>query len=278
MKIDRPRFGPVTDRHLLATGASRGIGAATVIRLSEHFNRMTLFGRDSERHRPVIDELNTRGVDARLIECDLVSLGSVARAAAGIEHDVDVVLANAGVGGQRGMTMDGFEIQFGVNHLAHHLLVTALADRIRDRVVVVSSNAHYDSDGVDLEAVQRSTRSRTGFPEYRDSKLANVQFGRELARRHGIGVVVVHPGMTATDIWRRIPWPIRPLVTRRMASPEEGADTPTWACNEPGLVSGGYYAGRTLRRPSSQALDDSACAELWERSERWVAPYRKDGP
>lgn len=216
-----------------------------------------------------------QGVAADLIECDLSSLRSVADAASAVEGPVDVVLTNAGVAGQRAITTDGFEIHFGVNHLAHHLLVTSLVDRIRDRVVIVSSNAHYDSAGVDLDGVDRSTRSVTGFPEYRDSKLANVLFGRELARRSPFGVHVVHPGLTATDIWRRIPWPIRPLFTRRMATANQGADTPVWACVEAGLETGGYFARRTLRDPSPQAMDDAAAAELWKRSETWVEPYRE---
>jgi len=236
---------------------------------------MTLIGRNPSRHRPVNDNLEARGVETHLIECDLTSLKSVADAAQAVEGQVGVILANAGVGGQRAETADGFEIHFGVNHLAHHLLVTALADRVTDRVVIVSSNAHYDSDGLDLDQVRRSTRSLTGFPEYRDSKLANVLFGRELARRRGFAVHIVHPGVTATDIWRRIPWPIRPLFTRRMAGPEEGADTPAWACVESALETGGYYARRTIREPSPQAMSDAAAAELWERSEEWVQPYRE---
>lgn len=266
----------MTARHLLVTGASRGIGAAAAIGLAEHFTAMTLVGRHPDRHRAVLDELQTRGVRTRFVECDLSSLDSVGRATASVETPVDLVLANAGVGGQRGVTEDGFEIHFGVNHLAHHLLVTSLADRIRDRVVVVSSNAHYDSHGLDLNSVRRPTKSLTGFAEYRDSKLANVLFGRELARRHDFEVVVVHPGVTATDIWRRIPWPIRPLFTRNMATPAEGADTPVWAVTTQGLRSGGYYARRTLRIPSERAMDDEAARELWERSEEWVTEHRRN--
>ncbi|MEX2653647.1 MAG: SDR family NAD(P)-dependent oxidoreductase [Acidimicrobiia bacterium] len=265
----------MTERHLLVTGASRGIGGAAAIGLAEHFPAMTLVGRSPERHREVVDALDARGVRTQFVECDLSSLGSVDRAIASVESPVDVLLANAGVGGQRGVTQDGFEIHFGVNHLAHHLLVTGLADRIHDRVVVVSSNAHYDSVDLDLDAIRRPTKSLTGIGEYRNSKLANVLFGRELARRHDFGVVIVHPGVTATAIWRRIPWPIRPLITRSMATPEEGADTPVWAATTRGLQSGGYYARRTLRIPSEEAMDDEAAQELWERSEKWVAEHRR---
>lgn len=253
----------------------------TAVRLADRFDRVTLIGRNADRHAEVTAELTRLGCDVSLVKCDLQSLELVASAGAELrrslqDEPIDVLIANAGVGGQRGVTMDGFEIHFGVNHLAHHLLITEVADLIGDRVVIVSSNAHYDSEGIDFDRVQRRTPSLTGFAEYRDSKLANVLAGREMAKRFPFATHIVHPGMTATRIWRRIPWPIRPLFTRRLATPEEGADTPAWAATAPGLSSGGYYAKRTLREPSGPALDDDAAAELWERSQAWVEPFRRE--
>jgi retinol dehydrogenase 12 len=141
--------------------------------------------------------------------------------------------------------------------------------------VVVSSNAHFDADEFDYDRVRGRTRSLTGVTEYRMSKLANVWFGLELARRFSVAVHIVHPGMVATDIWRRIPWPIRPLLTRRMATPAEGAATPVWAVNSAGLESGGYFARCAERTPSELARDDAAAAELWERSEEWLRVHRR---
>lgn len=265
--------------HLVITGASVGIGKHTALGLASTHSRMTLIGRDREKHGDVMSQLASLGVEAQLIECDLASLDAVGATAERVRtdshHGVDVIVANAGIGGQRGVTQDGFEIHFGVNHLAHHLLITELADRVADRVVIVSSNAHYESEGLDLDSVQRSTRTLTGFAEYRDSKLANVLAGREMGRRYPFATHIVHPGVTATAIWRRIPWPIRPLFTRRMAGPQEGADTPVWAVTTPGLQSGGYYARRTLRTPSERAMDDEAARDLWDRSEEWVARHRR---
>jgi retinol dehydrogenase 12 len=264
-------------RHLVITGASTGIGRSTVMGLAENFDRLTLVGRSAERHGPVLDDLRSRGHDPAHVECDLGSLRSVAHAATSIEGAVDVLIANAGVAGQRGVTEDGFELHFGVNHLAHHLLVTELAARITDRVVTVSSNAHFEATGLDLDQVRGTTRSFTGFPEYRASKLANVWFGRELAGRYDFASYIVHPGMAATDIWRRIPWPIRPLFTRRMLTPEEGATTTVWASRETDLESGGYFARSAPRPPSEMALDDDEARRLWERSEEWMEPFRRSG-
>jgi retinol dehydrogenase 12 len=268
----------VSGRHLVITGASGGIGRATALRLASDFGRITFVGRDANRHAPVMDATARVGARSELVECELTSLRSVADAAASIVDPVDVVVANAGVGGRRGITEDGFELHFGVNHLAHHLLITELADRILDRVVVVSSNMHHDATGVDVQQLRRPTASFTGIPEYRNSKLANVLAGRQLARRYPFATHIVHPGLVATGIWRRIPWPLRPLLTRRMASSEVGADTPSWAAIADGLASGGYYSRRTLQPPSALAQDDEAGSRLWETSEEWVAGFRRRAP
>lgn len=261
-------------RHLVITGASTGIGRATVNALADRFERITLVGRSPERHQPVMAELTALGAEATLAECDLRSLASVSAAARRIHGDIDVVIANAGVGGGRGSTDDGFELHFGVNHLAHHLLVNSLAGRIRDRVVIVSSNAHFDAAEPEWDRLTSPTRSFTGFPEYRFSKLANVWCGRQLAVRHGFATYVVHPGLVASDIWRRIPTAVRPWVTRGMASTEAGACTPMWAATAHGLPSGGYFAHMTPREPSALAVDDGRAEAMWDRSETWVAPYR----
>ncbi len=267
----------MTVPHLLITGASSGIGRAAAVALAPRFAKVTLVGRSRERHQPVIDDLTAAGVEAKLVICDLSSLAAVTVAAASVIEPVDTVIANAAVGGVRGVTVDGFEIHFGVNHLAHHLLVTELADRITDRVVVVSSNAHFEAGHLDYRRVRRRTRSLTGLTEYRGSKLANVWFGRELARRCRFGVHIVHPGLAATDIWRRIPWPLRSLVTRNMASPAAAAETPVWAVTTPDLQSGGYFARCAPRPPSQLARDDAAAGDLFERSEAWLRPYRSNG-
>ena len=263
--------------HLLITGASAGIGHAAALEMASTFSHITIIGRDPARHDGLLSRLRNEGADARLVECDLTSLDAVAEAAARVREGwtIDVLIANAGVAGARGTTQDGFEVHFGVNHLAHHLLVTELADRLTDRVVVVASNAHYASDGLRYDRVRERTKSLTGFAEYQDSKLANVLFGRELARRFGFASQIVHPGVVATRIWRRIPWPIRPLVTRRMATPAEGAETVTWAATADGLESGGYYAAKTRHEPSAQAVDQDAAIELWEQTEEWLAPFRR---
>jgi NAD(P)-dependent dehydrogenase (short-subunit alcohol dehydrogenase family) len=188
-----------------------------------------------------------------------------------------VLINNGGVAGRRGMTKDGFELAFGVNHVGHFALTNALLDRLAAsapaRVVTVASDAHYQAGGVDFDAARRPTASRTGLREYAVSKLCNVLFSQELARRvqgRGITTYALHPGLVASDIWRRVPWPIRPLIKLRMISPEEGARTSLYcATSDSAAASGRFYDDSREREPSQVATPHLA-RTLWEHSQAWV--------
>lgn len=171
----------------------------------------------------------------------------------------------------RGVTEDGFEIHFGVNHLGHFALTDRLAPLLTagSRVVTVASAAHHNAPGIDFELARGRTRSLTGWPEYATSKLANVLFSRELASRHPEWrTYAVHPGLADTGI---IPRWVRPFVQHRMISAAEGADTVLWcatadaASDETGL----YYQKREAVRPSPAAADEHVALQLWERSVAW---------
>ncbi len=138
----------------------------------------------------------------------------------------------------------------------------------------MASDAHYQAPGIDFEVLRRRTRTVTGMREYSVSKLANVLFSQELARRlDGTGVTsyAVHPGVVASDIWRRIPWPARWLVTRRMLTVEEGARTSLYCATAPELAacSGRYYDKCAEREASPVATADLG-KQLWEQSEEWT--------
>jgi NAD(P)-dependent dehydrogenase (short-subunit alcohol dehydrogenase family) len=190
-----------------------------------------------------------------------------------------VLINNGGLAGQRGRTGGGFELAFGVNHVGHFALTMALLDRLAAsapaRVVTVSSDSHYQAPGIDFEAVRRRTASVTGMREYAVSKLANVLFTQELARRlagRGVTSYALHPGTVASDIWRRVPWPVRPLLTRRMITTEEGARTSLYCATAAELaqVSGRYYS-ECRERPASAAATGELAGALWRRSEAWTA-------
>jgi NAD(P)-dependent dehydrogenase (short-subunit alcohol dehydrogenase family) len=140
--------------------------------------------------------------------------------------------------------------------------------------VNVSSIGHYRAPGIDYEAVRRPTKSITGMPEYCVSKLGNVLHAQELARRldgSGVTSYSLHPGAVASDVWRRVPWPVRPLIKRRMLSTEEGAATSLYCATSPDVAtdSGHYYDDCRLTEPSPLATPKLA-AELWDRSCGWV--------
>jgi len=179
------------------------------------------------------------------------------------------------------VTRQGFERTFGVNHLGHFLLTSLLLERLTEsapaRVVTVASDAHYNARGVDFEALRRPARGITGLGEYAVSKLCNVLFSQELARRTagtGVTTYALHPGVVASDIWRRVPWPVRPLLTRRMLTVEQGAQTSLYCATSPSVAadSGLFYDQCAVREPSPVATPALA-ASLWTQSAEWTAPY-----
>lgn len=274
----------LTGRTYLVTGANTGIGRSTVEGLARRGGRVILACRSAAKTTPVIDEIRaTTGNDAlEYLHLDLADLDSVRSASRTLidrTERIDVLIANAGVAGQRGTTAQGFELAFGSNHLGHFLFITELLDLLRSsapaRVVVVASDSHYAAKGLDEQALRRATRRITGMPEYARSKLANVLFAQELARRvpaREVAAHALHPGVIASDIWRRIPWPIRPLMTRRMRTTEEGAQTSLWCATSDDLLgeSGGYYADCARKEPSTVATAELA-NWLWDRSEAWTS-------
>ena len=138
----------------------------------------------------------------------------------------------------------------------------------------MSSVGHYRASGIDYEAVRQPTKSFTGLPEYAVSKLSNVLHAKELARRlAGTGVTTysLHPGAVASDVWRHVPWPVRPLIKRRMLSPADGAKTSLYCATSPELagVTGDYYDNCRRKEPSAVATPQLA-EELWDHTISWV--------
>lgn len=276
------RAWDIRDTVCVVTGATSGIGRVTALELARRGAHVVLTARSREKGEPVAAAIRAATGNAR-VEVHPLELGSLARvresAAALRARDlpIQVLINNAGLAGQRGLTDDGFELQFGVNHLGPFLFTALLLDRIRAsapaRIVTVASKAHFDAkQGIDFDAVRRPTPSLTGLPEYAVSKLANVLFSRELARRlagTGVTTYALHPGVVATDVWRRIPAPVAWIMKRFMISSEEGAATTLFCATDAALegVSGRYYDGCREYAPSRVAQDPQLARELWARSE-----------
>jgi retinol dehydrogenase 12 len=273
----------LTGQTILVTGANTGIGRASARALADRGATLVLACRSEAKGRTAAAEITRQTGNDRVtvLELDLGDLDSVrACAAAFLSQDrpLHVLLNNAGLAGQRGVTPSGFEIMFGTNHVGPFLLTALLLDRLTAsapaRIVNVASDAHRSARGIDFEAVRRPTRSRTGMAEYGVSKLANVLHAQELARRlEGTGVTTyaLHPGVVASDIWRRVPWPIRPLMKLRMVSTEDGARTSVYCATSPEVVndSGRYYVDSRPTQPSAVATPELAGA-LWSHSVAWA--------
>ncbi|MGH8952413.1 MAG: SDR family oxidoreductase [Acidimicrobiia bacterium] len=258
----------------LVTGAGSGIGRVTALTLARAGFDVVVAGRSASRMQQVIDSITAATGSAEFMELDLASLESVRSAARRFLHSgrrLDVLVNNAGIGvNRRGVTEDGFEVHFGINHLGHFLLTSELSPVFTkgSRVVSLTSAVHFRADGIDFSAVRRPTRS-IGLAEYATSKLANILFIRELARRHPeLWAYAVHPGLVRTKL---IPAPLRALAGNRMLTPEQGADTVVWCATSKKVAgeSGHYYQHRTRLPPSPAAQDDVLARELWERSEEW---------
>jgi NAD(P)-dependent dehydrogenase (short-subunit alcohol dehydrogenase family) len=258
----------------LVTGANSGIGRATAIGLARDGFHVIAAGRSVERTKPVLDEITARGDSVEFLELDLASMTSVraaARSFGNMVRGLDILVNNAGIGvNRRGLTEDGFEVHFGINHLGHFLLTRELFPKMRpgSRVVSLTSAMHHRADGLDLSRVRRPT-AYTGLAEYATSKLANILFIRELARRRPeFRAYAVHPGLVRT---RLIPGPIRAFSRTSMLSPEQGADTVLWCAlsEEVATETGHYYQQRSRAIPSTAAQDDDLALELWDRSLEW---------
>jgi retinol dehydrogenase 12 len=276
--------GELAGRTFLVTGANTGIGRATAAGLAARGGRVYLACRSPEKGRRAAADIaaatgNDRVAFLPLDLADLVSVRRCAEEFLALGEPLHGLINNAGVGGSRGRTRDGFELAFGINHLGHFALTAGLLDCLAasapSRVVTVSSTLHFQARGIDFEAVRRRTPSFTAMSEYAVSKLCNVLFSAELARRvqgRGITTYALHPGSVATDIYRRAPWPARKLITLRALSPEEGARTSLYCATSDSVAadSGRYYDLCREKEPSQAATPELARA-LWERSEAWAA-------
>jgi retinol dehydrogenase-12 len=282
-------MGELSGRAFLVTGANTGIGLATATALAARGGRVTVASRSAQQGEAAVAGIiaATGNEQVRFLRLDLADLAAVRAAAAAFAaagEPLDVLINNAGVAGRRGLTRDGFELMFGVNHLGHFAFTTALLDCLTAaadrggqgaRIVNVASDAHYQAPGVDFGRVRRRTKSITGMPEYAVSKLGNVLFSQELARRlAGTGVTsyALHPGLVASDIWRRVPWPARQVMTRRMLTVDQGARTSLFCATDPDLAAdtGRYYEACAERAASPVATAELA-GRLWEHSERWIS-------
>jgi NAD(P)-dependent dehydrogenase (short-subunit alcohol dehydrogenase family) len=274
----------------LVTGATSGIGTETALALARHGARVVIAGRSAERaestRADIVRRSSNRNVDVLL--ADLASLGEVRKLADAFLSSYDalhLLVNNAGVvNNRRQTTVDGFEATFAVNHLAYFLLTNLLLDRLRGsapaRIVSVASDAHMfgSIDWDDLQSERRYGGMLSGMRVYGTSKLANILFNQELARRlEGSGVTAncLHPGMVATGLGKNNGpvGRIAALLARPFTlTPARGAETSIHLAAAPELdgVSGRYFSKKREAKLSAAARDEEAARRLWDVSARLV--------
>lgn len=280
--MDRRNKGLMIGKTVLITGASSGIGRATAVGLATMGAHVAITGRDRRRTDDAAQEIRAAGGgEVDVFVADLSSQSEVLRLAEEVLQGlsrIDVLINNVGgYWNTRRVTVDGFEHTFALNHLAPFLLTNLLLDRLKQsapaRVVTVSSNAqatgHIDFDDLQGE------RSYSGAKSYSQSKLANVMFTYELARRlHGTSVTAnaLHPGMVSTSFGSGDPGSIQrlivPFIRPFMKSPDRGAATSIHLASaaDLGQVTGRFFANGRARKSSKSSYDEAAAARLWRVS------------
>jgi NAD(P)-dependent dehydrogenase (short-subunit alcohol dehydrogenase family) len=272
---------------VVATGATSGIGAVAVVELARMGARVVFIARDAKRAEATLAELEAvapgRGHRAHIADLSLVAEARrVGGEIAAGEARVDVLINNAGaIFSGRRITAEGLEMTFALNHMAYFTLTGCLRERLVGsapaRVVSTASAAHAGAR-LDFDDLQ-CARDYSGMRAYRRSKLANILFTRELARRlagTGVAANCLHPGLVASRFgdaaggWTA---PLFSFVKRFAISPAEGADTIVYLASSPdaAMASGKYFAKRKVQTPSRAARDDAAAAKLWAKSEAIAA-------
>ncbi len=270
-------------KRIIITGGNSGIGFETARNLSREAKEIILVCRSRERAEQAKETLTACSPRAAVsvFIADLSSPDSIRKAAEALGRtydSIDILINNAGgVFFRRKETVDGLEYTFGLNHMGYFRFTMGILPLLEAsgnaRVLNVSSLAH-EFAAMNFDDLQHE-RSYRGFIVYARSKLANILFTRELARRTDPGKITTaafHPGLIksnfAGDTGRTVDGVIFHAVALVFGeTPETGAVTPTYAAREPEILNGGYYANRRLIRPSRHALDDEAAKKLWEISE-----------
>ena len=264
----------------MLTGATRGIGRAAAIELARQGTQVALVGRDEARVGAVAQEAREAGeVEVHEHVADMTLMSEVRRLGDELHESyeqIDVLANNAGaLFGSRKVTDEGFERTFALNHLAPFLLTHLLRDRLRgSRVVTTASDAHR-SGRLDLEDLQ-AERSYSAMRVYGTTKLCNILFTRELARRAPeLYANCFHPGTVRTGFGKNENGIWKVLVTIAspfMRSPERGARSLVWLAlsEEGGELDGKYVEDEKVAEPSRAAQDDDLARALWERSAQLV--------
>ncbi|KAI9733475.1 MAG: hypothetical protein M1818_007223 [Claussenomyces sp. TS43310] len=299
-------FDPETDipdlsgKVILVTGGNSGLGEESVLQLAKHNPKeIILAARSADRAEAAITRIKDKVASANIVflPLDLTSFKSVAGAAKTINDStgrLDILMNNAGImATPPGTTEEGYEIQFGTNHLGHALFTKLILPKLEAtarepgadvRIITLSSLGHKwaPKGGLQLEHVHSEMASTSTFARYGQSKLANILYSRELARRYpSIRCISLHPGSVDTGLSRgltssfpRLTAPIQFLSKFLATSVQQGTLNQLWAATSQAAVSGKYYIPVAKESPgSAEAQDNDLAVKLWDWTEAELAKF-----
>ncbi|KFY10825.1 hypothetical protein V491_07459 [Pseudogymnoascus sp. VKM F-3775] len=287
-------IGGLGGKVILVTGGNNGLGKETVLRLAKHDPKCIYLGtRSLERGEAALSDIKTEAPDSniKLLQIDMASFASIESAVAVVKADMerlDILINNAGISNvPPGVTKDGYEIQFGTNHIGHALLTKLLLPTLLKtaesapagavRIVNVSSDGHYHArTGINFD----DFNSGINWTRYARSKLANILHAKALAKRYpSIVSVAISPGTVQTSIFEKMNSPIlNVLITlfgwASMVTIPEGCKNQLWAATAPVVEPGIYYWPVGVKGGGSSFSKDEALEEkLWEWTEAELAKH-----
>ncbi|KAL9130024.1 MAG: hypothetical protein Q9175_007130 [Cornicularia normoerica] len=294
-KFDVNTIPDLSGKTILITGGTAGLGANTLKVLAKHNPSHLIFtGRNEKSAQLLLEELQAAASSAKVIfvKCDLASFASIDVAADQIKaaaQRLDILICNAGIMAvPPALTIDGYEIQFGVNHLGHALLIKHLLPTLvrtfktygDARIISLTSIGFHITppNGIVFSELRTTQEGGMGFgwKRYGQSKLAVVLYGAELAKRYpSLTVAVIHPGVIATDLVNNLGLLNKAIVyataSRKMVKPEEGVWNSLWAAttDKKNVKSGAFYEPvGELGKQSKFSVDTKLQAELWEYTQK----------
>ncbi|KFX94127.1 hypothetical protein V490_04502 [Pseudogymnoascus sp. VKM F-3557] len=288
-------IGDLHEKVILVTGGNNGLGKETVLRLAKHNPKCIYLGtRSLERGEKALNDIKTEAPDAniKLLQIDMASFASIESAVAVVKADyerLDILVNNAGISNlPPDVTKDGYELQFGTNHMGHALLTKLLLPTMLKtaesapagavRIVNISSDGHYHATapGINFDDLSKEN----DWWRYAQSKLANILHAKALAKRYpSIICVAISPGTVYTDIFDKMNSPVLSTLIwlfgwMSMVTIPVGCKNQLWAATADGVETGIYYWPVGVKASGSKfARDEDLEEKLWEWTEAELAKH-----